>query len=72
MSYAYRTGTVQSQQITTLAKLPTYSLSHIHMTLITSLTAVKCQHNTTSLRKKPIKVAEVIQEWESALASLRG
>ena len=29
------------------------------------------QHNTTSLWKKPLEAAEVIQEWESRLASLR-
>ena len=38
------------------------------MTLITSLTVVKYQHNTTTLWKKPLEAAEAIQEWESRLA----
>ena len=60
MSYAYKTGTAQRQQITTLAKLPTYSESLYlyttmpimlvtHMTLITFLPVVNYQHNTTPL-----------------------
>ena len=32
---------------------------------------VPTQHNTTSLWKKPLEAAAVIQEWESRLASLR-
>ena len=33
---------------------------------------VPTQHNITSLRKKPLETAEVIQEWESRLVSLKG
>ena len=32
---------------------------------------VPTQHNITSLWKKPLEAAEVIQEWESRLASFR-
>ena len=32
---------------------------------------VPTHHNTTSLWKKSLKAAEIIQEWESRLASLK-
>ena len=41
------------------------------MTLITSLTVVKYQHNSTSLWKKHLEAAQVMQQWESILAFLR-
>ena len=60
MSYAYKIGTAQSQQITTLANLPICSepcylhatmpiMLVTHMTLIRSLTVVKYQHNTAPI-----------------------
>ena len=44
-------------------------LSQTHDT--NSLTAVNYQHSTTSLWKRPLEAAEVIQEWESRLAFSR-
>ena len=45
-------------------------LSHTHDTNhLFNSNQVTTQHNTTSLWKKPLEVAEVIQEWESRLAS---
>ena len=47
-------------------------LSHTHNTNhLFKCSQVATQHNTTSLCKKPLEVAEVIQEWESRLASLK-
>ena len=46
--------------------------TYTHMTLIIYLfncSQVLTQHNTTSQWKKPLEAAEVIQEWESRLAS---
>ena len=47
-------------------------LSHTHDTNhLFNCNQLPTQHNTTtSLWKKPLKAAEVIQEWESRLASL--
>ena len=46
MSYAYKTGTTQSQQITTLAKLHAYSEPwNINATILTMLV----KHNTNYL-----------------------
>ena len=47
-------------------------LSHTHDTNHNfNCSQLPTQHNTTSLWKNPLKAAEVIQEWESRLASLR-
>ena len=47
-------------------------LSHTHDTnYLFNCSQVPTQHNTTSLWKKPLKAAEVIQEWEFRLACLR-
>ena len=83
MSHVYKTGTAQSQQITTFAKLPiqvnpkTYTpqcplcLTHTHDTnYFFNHCQVPTQHHATSLWKKPLEV-EVIQE-KSRLAFLKG
>ena len=82
-SYTYKTGAAQSQQITTLAKLPTvvhlkltrhnaHCLSHTHdANHLFICSQLPTQYNTTSLWKKPLEAAEIIQEWESKLAFLR-
>ena len=47
-------------------------LSHTHDTNhLFKCSQLQTQHNTTSLWKKPLEAAEVIQEWESRLVSLR-
>ena len=47
-------------------------LSHTHDTNhLFNCSQLPAQHNTTSLWKKPLEAAEVIQEWESRLTSLR-
>ena len=46
--------------------------SHTHDTNhLFNCSQVPTQHNTTNLWKKPLEAAEVIQEWEFRLASLR-
>ena len=83
-SYAYKTGTTPSQRITTLqsyfhtVNTDTYTrqcplcLSHTHdINYLFNCKQVPKQHNTTSLCKKPLEAAQVIQKWESRLASLR-
>ena len=83
MSYACKTATAQSQQISTLAKLPTYSkLLNLHATMPTMLvlhtndtnhlfncSQLPTKHSTTSLWKKHLHVeaAEVIHKWKSRL-----
>ena len=81
-----QTGTTQSRQITTLAKLPTYSepchlqstmsicLSHKHDTiLLFNCSQVPTQHNTLICGWKNSKeAAELIKESKSRWASLRG
>ena len=48
-------------------------LSHTHDTNhLFNCSQPPTQHKITSLWKKPLEAAEVIQEWESKLASLRG
>ena len=72
MSRVYKIGTAQSQQITTLAKLLTYSeletympqfplcLSHIHDTNhLFNCSQVPIQQNTISLWKKLLEAADV-------------
>ena len=47
-------------------------LTKMHDTnLLLNCSQVPTKHNVTSLWKKPENTAEVIQEWESILASLR-
>ena len=47
--------------------LHTHSTNHLF-----NFSQLPTQHTTTILWKKPLETAEVIQEWESRLASLRG
>ena len=48
------------------------SLSQTHDTNhLFNCSQLPTQHNTTSLWKKPLEAAEVIQEWVSKLAFLR-
>ena len=47
-------------------------LTHIHdINHLFNYSQVRTKHNTTSLWKKPLEAAAVIQEWESRLAFLR-
>ena len=68
-------ATYIQQTLKLTATIPTMLVSHT-LTLIIFSTAVKyqqntTQHNTISPWKKPLEEPEVIQEWESRLASLR-
>ena len=50
----------------------TLCLSHTHdMNHFFNCSQVPTQHNTTNLWKTPLEAVELIQEWESRLASLR-
>ena len=82
-----KTATAQSQQITTLASYlhtvnpETYTPQYCSMLVICKHTnntnhllncsQLSTKYNTTSLWKKPLVAAEIIQEWGSRLASLR-
>ena len=47
-------------------------LSHRHdINHLFNCSQLPTQHNITSPWKKPLEAAEVVQEWESRLASLR-
>ena len=81
--HAYKIGLAPNQQITTLAKLPIRNKSkHLHTTMPTVLEAhthyqspfqlhiIPMQHHTSSLWTNFLKATELIQEWESRLATL--
>ena len=63
---------VISNKHVTMPTMPTMLVSHTNDTNhLFSCSQLPTKYNTTSLWKKPLEAAEVIQEWVFSLASLR-